>query len=160
VVNWTAAYERYAPDLLRYLRRFVRTTDRAEDLVQETFVHAMAADRIPPEIELRPWLYRIASNLAISQLRRDRRGALLWFRQPQPESILSQIEDLEHVRIALRSIPPDQAVALVLTAHHGFSRSEAATILMIPPATLKTRLARGRLNFAAAYGRIGHGLKA
>ena len=75
MVNWTAAYERDAPDLLRYLRRFVRTTDRAEDLLQETFVHAMAADRVPTEDELRPWLYRIASNLAISQLRRDRRTA-------------------------------------------------------------------------------------
>lgn len=159
MVNWTAAYERDAPDLLRYLRRFVRTTDRAEDLLQETFVHAMAADRVPTEDELRPWLYRIASNLAISQLRRDRRRALLSFRHSQPESRSIQIEDLEHVRIALRSIPPDQAIALVLTVHHGFSRTEAASILMIPPETLKTRLARGRLNFAAAYGRIGHGSK-
>jgi DNA-directed RNA polymerase specialized sigma24 family protein len=96
--------------------------------LQETFVHAMAAARIPPANELRPWLYRIASNLAVSQLRRDRRGALFSFRQPQPEFGSIQIEDLEHVRTALRSIPPDQAIALVLTVHHGLFQSLGSSV--------------------------------
>lgn len=157
MVNWTAAYEAHAADLLRYLRRFVRSTERAEDLLQETYVRAIAAEHQPPVDQVRPWLYRIASNLAISQLRRDGRGRLLSVIQP-PLPAPSRIEELEHVRAALRSIPTDQAVALVLTAYQGFSRAEAAAILAISPETLKTRVARGRLNFAAAYARIGHGL--
>lgn len=157
MVNWTAAYEAHGSDLLRYLRRFMRTTERAEDLLQETFVRAIAAEHQPPPAELRPWLYRIASNLAISQLRRDRRWQLLAFSRTAAASA-SAMEELEHVRSALRAIPPDQAAALVLTTHHGFSRAEAAAILAIKPETLKTRLARGRLNFAAAYARIDRGL--
>jgi RNA polymerase sigma factor (sigma-70 family) len=158
VVNWTAAYEAHASDLLRYLRRFVRTRERAEDLLQETFMRALAAEIQPAAADVRPWLYRIASNLAISQLRRDARFRLWPGTELRTSAPTSTIEELEHVRSALRAIPADQAVALVLTTHHGFSRSEAAAILSVKPETLKTRLARGRLNFAAAYARIGRGL--
>lgn len=118
---------------------------------------AMSAKRIPMSSELRPWLYRIASNSAISSLRRDKHRLLM--RGVSSVASAPDIAELDHVRIALRAIPPHQAVAIILTLHEGFSRREAAEILSVNGETLKTRLARGRLNFAAAYSRIERGLK-
>jgi RNA polymerase sigma-70 factor (ECF subfamily) len=154
--DWAGLYEAYAPDLARYLRRLVRNAEQATDLAHETFVRAMRADRQPErESEFRPWLYRIASNLAIDQLRRPRVfGLNAVFRSAEPPAV----EEMDQVRTALRSIPSDQAVALVLAFHEGFSRREIAQILRVSEETVKSRIARGRLNFAAAYRRLERGL--
>src|SRR5919198_5593676 len=75
-LDWRSLYEANAGDLLRFLRRFVKETHTAEDLLHDTFARAMRARRLPPDAhEARPWLYRIASNLALTHLRRSRRVA-------------------------------------------------------------------------------------
>ena len=155
-LDWRSLYEANAPDLLRFLRRFVRETHTAEDLLHDTFAKAMHARRVPPSTaEARPWLYRIAANTAISHLRRgERRVAETIFGSVEPPAIA----EAEQVRQALRSIPPDQAITLTLVLHDGFSRGEAARILGITEEAVKSRLARGRLNFAAAYKRLERGL--
>jgi RNA polymerase sigma-70 factor (ECF subfamily) len=152
---WAARYERHGPDLARYLRRFVRDADQASDLMQETFVRAMRAKRLPErESEYRPWLYRIASNLAIDHLRRPRPLDIARvFRHAAPPPI----EEMDQVRAALRAIPPEQAVALVLALHEGFSRREIAQTQAVSEEAVKSRIARGRLNFAAAYRRLEGG---
>ena len=60
--------------------------------------------------------------------------------------------------MALNSIPPDQAIALTLHLHSGFSRLEIAILLRTNEETIKSRLSRGRRNFAAAYRRLERGL--
>ena len=155
-LDWDAVYAAHAADLGRYLRRLVRDQETAADLVQETFVRAMSARRIPPAAEMRPWLFRIASNLAVSHLRRSRIRGLL--RLDPPADLSTAIDEAEHVRLALRSIAPEQAVTLVLALHEGLSRREIARLLGIGEEAVKSRLARGRLNFAAAYRRIERGL--
>jgi RNA polymerase sigma-70 factor (ECF subfamily) len=154
-LDWAAVYSTHAPELVRYLRRVVRDPETARDLVQETFARAMGAANLPPTAHLRPWLYRIATNLAISALRRRRLTTLLGS-EPQARSD-DQSDEADLVRRALASIPPDQAVALVLQLHEGFSRREIAEMMHISEEAIKSRVARGRLNFAAAYGRIQRG---
>jgi RNA polymerase sigma-70 factor (ECF subfamily) len=105
-------------------------------------------------------LFRIATNLAVSHLRRRRLLSFLPFAREHPgEHDAFDVEGAQ-VRAALRSIPADQAVALVLTLHQGFSRREAAALLGVGEETMKSRIARGRLNFAAAYKRLERGLRA
>src|SRR5438105_4816065 len=150
-------YAAHAGDLARYLRRLVRDPETAADLVQETFVRAMSARRVPEaEEKIRPWLFRIASNLAVSHLRRARLRALLRL-DPAPPAPAT-LDEAEHVRLALRSIPPEQAVTLVLALHQGLNRREVAALLGVSEEAIKSRLARGRLNFAAAYRRLDRGL--
>lgn len=160
-INWTYVYDAHAQTLLRYLRRFTRRRDEAEDLLHDVFERAMSAAKVPDTDAMLPWLYRIASNTAISHLRRAAIRRLL------PLSALSETvdpladrADLALVRQALRSIPPAHAVALVLVHHEGFARRDAARLLGVPEETLKTRLARGRVNFASAYARLQRGLPA
>ena len=155
-LDWRSLYEANAGDLLRFLRRFVKETDTAEDLLHDTFARAMRARRLPPDaLEARPWLYRIASNLALTHLRRSRRFAAVRDLVAHETPALGESEQ---VRQALRSIPPDQALTLTLVLHDGFSRREAAEILGVSEETIKSRVARGRLNFVAAYRRLERGL--
>lgn len=155
-IDWRAAYERWAPEITRYVRTFVRDDDTAADLVQDCFERAMRSERSLREpTAVRAWLYKIASNTAIEQLRRGRRFAFLPFSGGELGELDAVDPEIDHVRRALRAIPPDQAIALVLCLQEGFSRREAATLLGIGEEAVKSRLARGRVSFVAAYDRIG-----
>jgi RNA polymerase sigma-70 factor (ECF subfamily) len=153
--GWDAAYRQHAGDLVRYLRRLSPNAEVAEELMQETFARAIRASRAPTAShELRPWLYRIATNVAIDRLRRDRRLRFIPFagREVAPEC---DVAEIDLVRRALRAIAPEQATALVLRLHEGFSPAEIAQMLDIGETAVKSRLVRGRRAFIAAYEGIG-----
>jgi DNA-directed RNA polymerase specialized sigma24 family protein len=72
--EWDLAYRAHGQALLRYLRRLSPTQETAEELLQETFTRAMRTQGpTPSSNDIRPWLYRIATNIAIDQSRRARR---------------------------------------------------------------------------------------
>jgi RNA polymerase sigma-70 factor (ECF subfamily) len=158
--DWDYVYSQNADALLRFARRLTKSTDEAADIVQEAFLRAIRSASPPDEDhQLTSWLYRIVANLIIDRWRRRRllmvpldkvRGSV--------EPTAPDRSDLVLVRQALQSIPPDQAVALVLRLTEGRSRAEIAATLAISEEGVKSRLARGRLNFAAAYRRLERGL--
>src|ERR1700722_10716252 len=68
-----ALVARYHPRLLRFCRQILRSTEDAEDALQDVFAaayRAIVADE--REIQVRPWLYRIAKNRCLSKLRSTR----------------------------------------------------------------------------------------
>jgi RNA polymerase sigma-70 factor (ECF subfamily) len=157
-LDWRYAYERFGPELSAFVYRLTANEEVAQDLVQDTFVRAIRRQgTLADQGALRAWLYRIAANIVIDW---RRRRALLSFvpflgseQAPERSSDTPAL-----VRQALRSIPAAQAVALVLSYHEGFSRSEVATMLGVPEETVKTRIARGRKSFEASYLRLERGL--
>lgn len=152
-IDWEHAYVLYALALLRYLRRLCGERMTAEDLMQETFERAATAStRLDPS-GLRPWLYRIATNLGIDHLRRRRRVAFLPFSGAERDEAPIFDHDGELVRRALRAIPPEQAAALVLRLHERFSRAEIAAMTGVSERAVKDRLERGRESFARTYQR-------
>ena len=153
--EWDLAYRAHGQALLRYLRRLSPTQETAEELLQETFARAMRTQGPPPSSShIRPWLYRIATNIAIDRSRRARRFAFVPFLgvEPAPERDTDQI-DL--VRRVLRAIPPEQSTALVLRLHEGFAPVEIAELLGISEAAVRSRLVRGRRKFQETYERMG-----
>src|SRR5262249_14428341 len=69
-----ALFRRWSAPLLRYLERMLRDATAAEDLVQEVFLRVhRARERYAAEARFSTWLYRIATNLALNELRRPRR---------------------------------------------------------------------------------------
>lgn len=151
-VDWDAVYATHAPSLLAYLRRLSQDVETAEDLMQTTFQRAMTARSLPPLHEMRPWLYRVASNLVID---RARRAKLLRFIPFTGTEVAAgrDIDEVDAVREALRAIAPEQAIALVLRLHEGFSRAEIAAMTGVSERAVKLRLEQGRAAFAAAYRR-------
>ncbi len=160
-LDWESLYGLHAEGLLRYLTKMTGEREAARDLLQETLVQAMRREaQMRDAAAVRAWLFSIATNLA---RQRHRRSALLRFvpfsgREVAPEDRFDAGADVVHR--ALASIPFAQASALVLHYRAGFTRDEIAHMSGVTDEAVKSRLARGRANFIAAYGRLERGLKA
>src|SRR3954463_6958093 len=107
--------------------------DRADDLVQDTLLRALAnVDRFEPGTNLNAWLFTILRNLFHSEYRKRRRevedadGSYAGRLKVQPEQ--GSRLDFEDFRSALAKLPHDQREALLLVGASGFSYEEAANI--------------------------------
>lgn len=154
----TRAYEEWHEDLFGFLTSATRDRELAEDILQETFLRLIRetrAGRTPDNI--RPWLYRVASNLVVSKVRR-RAVAGRWLAhlvqretaEAADADILRQERhgDLERL---LTHINPDARLALLLAAH-GFSGAEVAATLGRTDGATRTLLCRARLQLRQLIG--------
>jgi RNA polymerase sigma-70 factor (ECF subfamily) len=147
----TAIYEERRAELFGFLLRMTRDRDVADDLLQDTFIRLISearAGRMPDEV--RPWLYRVAANAAIS---RGRRGAalhrlmprLLDRREPvRPEGEALRVEEASHLDAALADLAPDGRAALVLAAQ-GFTGREIADSIGRTEGATRTLMCRSRI---------------
>ena len=149
-------FERYHAPVLNYLHRMVGDRALAEDLTQDAFVKAYRAlPNTRPDLAFKAWLYRIATNTAISHLRR--RKLLRWvpFLGTQDyasnESIERSVGRKHDVEQALHLLPEHYAAVLVLRHYQGLSLAETADALGITENAAKLRLFRARKAFATAY---------
>jgi RNA polymerase sigma-70 factor (ECF subfamily) len=125
----------------------------ADDVAQETFIRLwskLAAFR--PEGNLKGWVCRIAANLTIDALRRqkpttDISQLALAAGGKGPEGAVLSSERATQVRAALMRLPVDSRTVLVLREYEGLSYQEIADALRVPLGTVKSRLndARRRL---------------
>jgi RNA polymerase sigma-70 factor (ECF subfamily) len=152
-------YERFSPQLYRYVYRLVGNQELADDITQETFLKAFQGIRtIARDSNVSAWLYRIASNACFDILRR--RKLITWMPileenersgEFTSEDFAPQVVESQIVRRTLQEMPPALAVCLVLRSVEGFSCEEIAEILKIPKGTVFSRLARAREAFIQAY---------
>jgi len=131
--------------------RFFRNSDDAEDLVQETFVRAWRSlERFDAARPFAPWLLRIASNRALTEIAtRKRRGGeelddnLPWA-GPGADDDVERREMQQQVGRAVGELPEDQRMILLLRATEGLSYRQIAEAMDIPVGTVMSRLARAR----------------
>jgi RNA polymerase sigma factor (sigma-70 family) len=145
-----AMYERHHQALYRYCRSILRDDDDAQDALQSTLTKALAALRDEQrDFELRPWLFRIAHNEAISRLRRRREIA-----DPDAvaaastDSLAQTVEDRErlaHLRTDLDDLPERQRSALILRELNGLSHEEIAGVLDISARAVKQTIFEARV---------------
>jgi RNA polymerase sigma-70 factor (ECF subfamily) len=153
---WRDLYEAHAAEMVGYLWKLTGDREVATELMQDTFVTGMRDERALRDPDrARAWLYRIATRLAIKRLRRARLIAFLPFAGTERSADGPPDVEALAVRDALRAISPEQASALVLHYAQGFARSEIAELTGRSEETIKSRIARGRRAFLAAYD--GHG---
>jgi RNA polymerase sigma-70 factor, ECF subfamily len=153
---WRELYDAHAAELVGYLWKLTGDREVATDLMQDTFIAGMrdeAALREPAKA--RAWLFRIGTRLAIKRLRRARLLAFVPFAGTERSTEGTPDVEALAVRDAMRSIAADQAAALVLHYAHGFTRAEIAELVGRSEETVKSRIARGRRAFLAAYDRQG-----
>lgn len=161
---FTALFERYNAAICRYLARLVLDDDLGRDLAQDTFLAAwrgMAS--IQDEARFAPWLYRIATNLARSHLRRAR--LIRWLPWADPgghmgaghPSVAGPEEhagEAEYVALALAGMSSRCRVCLLLQLEGGFSQREVAQLLGISEQSVSAYISRGRQQFRQAYQRL------
>lgn len=145
-------YRSHAPWILAYLLRRSGDSTVAEDLTAETFLRALTGIRNfrSQGIPFRFWLYRIATNLANSAVRRRRwRSVFFGGSEHHAEAVVATPERDEAVlqqdaRAALSALPAHDQSLLVLRFVEGLSIDEVARILQCPPGTVQSRTARAR----------------
>lgn len=156
-LDWERLYEAHASQLQRYLAKLLGEREAATELMQDTFVRAMRAE-IRDAGAVRTFLFRTATNLALSRARRGRLLAFLPFSGREVAPGGAYDVEAAQVRRALGSIPADQAATLLLHYQSGFTRAEIAEMQGVGEEAVKSRLARGRKAFVAAYRRLQRGL--
>src|ERR1700755_782514 len=141
------------PSLRAFAISLCGNVDRADDLVQETLLRAMAnIDSFQPGTNMSAWLFTILRNLFRSEYRKRRREGEDTART-SAESLKSPPEqhsrvEFDEFRVALAKLPSDQREALILVGASGFSYEEAAAICECAVGTIKSRVNRARNRLA------------
>jgi RNA polymerase sigma factor (sigma-70 family) len=149
-----AIVERYRRALMRYVSRLL-PPERAEDVVQQAFVNAYEAmHRDGAELNLRPWLYRIAHNTALNALRdRALRHHELDERidgVERPDQALERRQGLRDVLVAVQALPERQRDAILLRELEGRSYEEIALALGVTGGAVRQLLNRARNSLRSA----------
>jgi RNA polymerase sigma-70 factor (ECF subfamily) len=147
--------------IYRVAYRMTGNSDEAEDLVQEALLEAFQSfRRFQPGTHFDRWVYRIMSHTYIDRLRRKSRAKIesLDQRLGEDEGFVREIPDLSpspedralssetdrRVQAALKELPEDFRLAVVLCDLEGFSYEEIAHMVKCPVGTVRSRIHRGR----------------
>lgn len=136
----------YREGVINVVYRMCGDANLAEDAAQEAFIRAWQnLPRYQPRSPFRNWLYRIATNVALDTLRRERDAANiedvpLVATTIGPEAAVEQSERAERVRQAVLALAPASRAVLILREYEGLSYKEIAEALDIPTGTVMSRL--------------------
>jgi len=155
---------RYEAAVITFCYAFMRNRDAAEDLAQETFMRVFRnAKRYQPVAKFTTWLYRIAANLCINELKK---GKLRYSRSldeaagPDPDGTKiieriatdgnSPLNDAENheaqvlIGKAIDHLPDDQRTTLIMVEYHHMQYQEIAEVLEVSVSAIKMRVKRAR----------------
>lgn len=153
--------DRYQARLVNYLYRLVHDLEESHDLAQEVMVKVYyALDRFDPAYKFSTWLFRVAQNAAIDQIRR-RRLKLVSMQRPEeggedahewefPSHDPSPYGDLRNqergaaIQTAIEGLPWEYRELIVLRHFGELSYEEIAGLKKMPLGTVKNKLFRGR----------------
>jgi RNA polymerase sigma-70 factor, ECF subfamily len=166
-VSFDDIFETYQDRIYNCIYRLVGNPEEARDLTQETFLRAYAGlPKIDRELKVGPWLYRIATNLCMDQLRRRKLirwepwdGFLSFFHPQQvardnPERDALRHESRELVHRVLDELPPKYRLCLVLREYQGLSCEEIGEVIGSSRSAVKSLLFRAREEFRQVYDRL------
>jgi RNA polymerase sigma factor (sigma-70 family) len=149
-------HDRYRQRLFAYTRQMLPVRQDAEDALQDIFVRAYAGLRANHrELALRAWLYRVAHNRCIDELRRPAPPppeVIELLRSPvhDPIAEADQRESLRRLIADVRRLPDQQRSALLMRELGGMSYADLAGALGVTVPAVKSLLVRARLGLAQA----------
>lgn len=156
---------RYQRPVFSLIYRLVRDRERAEDLAQDTFIKVLnALDRYNPEYKFSSWIFKIAHNTALDQLRRKEPDTLSLDGSPHartaseveattitpesgdetPEQYTANRQLGVEIEQAISTLRPEYRTAILLCHVEGRPYEEIAEIMGVPLGTVKTYIHRGR----------------
>ncbi len=162
-----ALADRYDDRLVHFVNRTIGDRDKAEDLVQETFLRVYRhLHRYDPDRKFSTWIYTIASNLAKNELRNRSREPLVLYqtitkdreeddrplqwedKSYLPDDLYKKRDLREKVEEAVQELPDHHRKIFALREMEGKSYQEIADITGLKLGTVKSRLNRARNKFA------------
>jgi RNA polymerase sigma-70 factor (ECF subfamily) len=146
--------DRYEARLTRYGRKFLSRQEDIEDIVQDIFMRTFQnIQSFNPAERLSPWLYRIAHNAFVNELRRRGKMPLLidfdtLFSHPAYEDPAESERDQRDMRAlidrGLKTLPPKYREVLVLHYFEELPYRDIADVLQVPIGTVGIRLKRAK----------------
>lgn len=142
-------FDHFAPRVKAYMRRLGADDGRAEDLAQEVMltVWRRAALYDQRQAAVSTWIFTIARNKRIDQLRREQRPevdpndpALVRDESPQAEQLVSWTQSVRRLRAAVDALPTEQAQVLRKNFFEDKAHSLIAEELDLPLGTVKSRV--------------------
>ncbi len=131
--------------------RITGNHEDASDAAQETFLNAFRSlARFRGAASLSTWLHRIAVNAALDLIRRRPPQPTVPLESvtvsggTEPEDAASRSDVQRRINQAIASLPAEQRVVVVLRDLQGLPYEDIASVLQIPPGTLRSRLSRSR----------------
>ena len=149
--------------LYRIALRIVHDECIAEDALQEAMIHAFRHIRSFRGGNFKSWLARVTVNASYDELRRGKRHLAIpleqftsegeeiespeWMRDPTtgPEERAEESEVQRALHQCIKSLVPDYRLMVILVDMEGMSYEEAAMVARVPVGTVKSRLARARM---------------
>ena len=154
-LEFARLFEEYSAPIYNYVLRMVADADRAADITQDTFIKAYRKlDTVTDAASTRSWLYRIATNTAIDDMRRRRMVTPMGDdaptyanrpdNRPGPEAqVLASTLD-ERVQRALLTLRPNHRQCLLLSDLEDMSAQQIGEVMGISYAAVRTLLCRAR----------------
>ena len=154
---------KYYPRILNFIYRFLGNRQLSEDLAQDVFMKVYkSARRYRPRSKFQTWLYTIAKNTCLNELRRNR-GRMVSLDEPitsdarvikkeisdphaDPAGEFFQKEKKALIQAAINDLPENQRIAVILRRYESFSYVEIAATLSVTEKAVKSLLSRAKVN--------------
>ncbi|HQP10778.1 MAG TPA: sigma-70 family RNA polymerase sigma factor [Candidatus Omnitrophota bacterium] len=160
--SFEALMRKYFPRLLNFIYRYVNDRGMAEDIAQEVFIRVYKSGlRYQPQSKFQTWIFTIARNLSLNELRRNKHKTVSLDEtfsseegelkrqvedpgsEPPDENILRR-EQASAVRAAIDGLPESQRVAVLLRRYEQFSYEEIAATMNVSVKAVKSLLSRAK----------------
>ena len=154
---FTELMQRHYKGVLNFIYRFTNGSDGCEDLTQEVFLRVYKSIKnYEPEAKFSTWLYKIATNLCLTSLKKNKKnlsldeineniGEMPDSSSENPHDIISRRNIKDRVMEAIETLPEKEKVAITLCKYQGFSYIEVAEVLDCSVGAVKTHVYRGRM---------------
>jgi RNA polymerase sigma-70 factor, ECF subfamily len=153
---------RYEAKLKRYARKFLSREEDVEDLVQEVCIKAYTnIQSFDPSLRFSPWIYRIAHNTFVNELKKKSRYSTGIFdadvvlpllpARETADALALDTEIRHEIDEVLETLPPKYREVIVLYYFEDISYQEMSDILQIPVTTVGVRMTRARAKLHGAF---------
>ena len=143
---------KYREPLFRHALYLLKSEDEAYDVVQETFIRAVRETRLfDIDFRIKAWLFRVAKNLCLNQLRNTSRRSAILDANPQadrqaPDQLSTLFSGQQSIEMlgAMDKLSMDHREILILRYFDELSYAEIAQVLEVKLGTVMSRLSRAR----------------
>ena len=153
---------RYEAKLKRYARKFLSTNYEIDDLVQDVFIKSYTnIQSFDADKRFSPWIYRIAHNTFVNELKRKERNGFGFF---DADTILPQVPAKEttdgdaieaeigtELEAFIEKLPTKYREVIVLHYYESLSYQAVSDVLQIPVTTVGVRMTRARAKLKEYY---------
>ncbi len=153
--------KKYFSRVMNFIYRFTNNRDIAEELTQEVFIKVYNSGKnYVPKAKFRTWLYTIARNISLNEIRRNNNSSLsldtsiykdfngyTYITNDNAEPAdhnLSREEISDVIRTAISLLPKNQRIAVILRRYDNFSYEEIASTMGMSVSAVKSLLSRAR----------------